>query len=151
MKCDKINKKIIFYIEGDLDQQESNEIKEHLKSCTSCRNIFDMIKQSLDLIENEKDIKPNPFAKAKLEAKIESVNKKEYIKSYTLKKALKIAAILIIGLLATFTGIKLGDGYFNNTDKSAEISEYQYYAQEYYLDDISQEIPEDYVLNINDD
>ena len=53
MKCRLIEKKLIFYIENDLDANESMLVKAHLDNCSKCMKIYSMMKQNLDFVKDD--------------------------------------------------------------------------------------------------
>ncbi len=46
-KCEKVEEKIILYLEELLDPVEKNEIKRHIENCEKCKSYFEYIKELL--------------------------------------------------------------------------------------------------------
>lgn len=48
LTCTQMDVLISFYIEGDLSTALKNQVEEHLKSCSTCRAKFDIIKSMIE-------------------------------------------------------------------------------------------------------
>lgn len=47
MKCNNTHTKLIFYLDGELDQQESKAIQAHLQECETCHALYSQLKSTL--------------------------------------------------------------------------------------------------------
>lgn len=61
MNCEDIREKLIDYIDGDLDKQEEEVVKNHLGECEECRSELEQLQSIASYIENKKQqiITPN--------------------------------------------------------------------------------------------
>ena len=48
MKCEKLHKKLIFFLDGDLPEKEAQEINSHLNECTDCAAFAEDMKKTLE-------------------------------------------------------------------------------------------------------
>ncbi len=62
MDCKKIEKLLIRYLEGDLDEQFKSFIEKHLQECRQCEGEFLLLKQILETAKSEEV--PSPPAEA---------------------------------------------------------------------------------------
>ena len=53
MKCEKLHKKLIFFLDGDLPEKEAQEINSHLNECTDCDAFAEDMKKTLGIIQEE--------------------------------------------------------------------------------------------------
>lgn len=113
MNCKNVNKKLIFYIENDLPDNEAVEIQKHLSECKQCRAKYHFLKQTLAEIEYQKNIKANPFIATRILSRTADTTQK-----YRLKKALSSVLIALFLLFAIFLGKKSADFYYNNSIKN---------------------------------
>lgn len=152
MKCKAIHSKMIFYLENDLSKQERASFEDHLHNCSSCKEILQEMQQTLSVIETEKQVRPNPFAMTRIKAKIESHKDKHRIvlPQIQLTKTFRIAAAVVIFLIAGFSGVVLGNKYISNKIATSENSEYEYLAEQYFPDTYESETLENYLINQNE-
>ena len=78
MKCKKVNKLLVRYLEGDLNEQNKSSIEKHLQECKQCEGELILLKQILETAKSEEA--PSPSAdywasySARLWQKIENAN-----------------------------------------------------------------------------
>jgi anti-sigma factor RsiW len=139
MDCSKVNKYLIFYIEGDLDDEKSRSVEEHLRLCPGCAALADMLKESLGVIEQEKKVnEDNDFATSVI-ARMDSEKKSADTPLFNMFRYAAAAAVIIFGV---FTGINIAKIVSGSGDYSTvEISD-----EEYYLYDMFQEPIESFFL-----
>ncbi len=125
MKCKHIENKIIFYIEGSLQEKEESDIKKHIENCKSCYNIYNQMKLSLAVIDNEKDKIPNPFLYTRIKQNIDDLENtnKNFIFSPKNKMALQSAFATFFLAVGIFAGVFLGNTLSNDIKISDQISE----------------------------
>jgi predicted anti-sigma-YlaC factor YlaD len=107
MDCKSIEKKLIFYLEGDLPDEENKIISSHIKGCNQCAAKLQYIQESIQTIELEKSTVPKPFLFTRIQARMQS--KENKIRRLILAP-LAIASILTIGL---FVGTLVGKSTIN--------------------------------------
>jgi len=135
--CKLIEKKLIFYIDNELNVNESALVKAHLEKCPSCQCLLNQLGECLNLIEEDKLKETNPFFQARLMEKIKSQDKKLPVWSWIPKKqlAFQFTIYILLGFFALLAGIYLGSG---NTvvDESSLIeqidtTDYELFANSY--------------------
>lgn len=47
--CKEVVKEISNYLDGDLDEETKNQLREHLKKCSNCQVIFDTTRKTIEL------------------------------------------------------------------------------------------------------
>ncbi len=60
MDCQKIQKLIPLYLDANLEDRESQTVREHLKDCPHCQNELDLFEKSWDLLSKWEDVEPDP-------------------------------------------------------------------------------------------
>lgn len=60
MRCDEIQKRLVAYVDHELDPMSSNNIKCHLEQCPQCRAQLGEITQMLSLYKSIPEVKPQP-------------------------------------------------------------------------------------------
>ena len=110
MKCKTLHKKLIFFLEGDLPENEANEMKAHLAKCESCAAFAEDMKKTLGIIQVEKSPEVNPFFYTRLKARMENekVQEKQRVGFPIWEKVLQPAFFSLLLLAGIYTGIKIG-------------------------------------------
>lgn len=144
MNCKNINKKIIFYLDKNLNKEEYDAVKTHLDGCASCKALTGKLKDALMQIELEKDVRPDPYFYTRLQTRINSENQAQ---SSVFSKIFQPAMAMLLILVAILSGIVLGNRYFTSGNDQLQITENQYYTEDYYLDEYSYEGIQYYLFN----
>ncbi|MCF8233357.1 MAG: zf-HC2 domain-containing protein [Bacteroidales bacterium] len=151
MKCIDVENKLIFYLEGDLKTQDNIFIEKHLDHCGKCRKLFDALQATWSVMDDEKAMTPDPFVYNRIMARLESSGmKKKKAGPIGIPRLVRVAAIVLLLVLAGFTGTLLGSKYVQNNLLPEDLDPYEYYAQEFYLDSYADESIEYYILNQNE-
>ena len=110
MKCNTIHKKLIFYLDGELPQQEMEDIKNHLSECKECALFAEELKKTQAILTSEKSIEPNPFFYTRLKARMEAEESVNYTPSWqpAWVKVLQPAVFSIILIAGVYFGSKIG-------------------------------------------
>lgn len=147
MKCSEIKDKLIAYMQNDLPEAEMKAFEEHLSQCSDCMYIYNMVQDQWQVIEEEKQLEPDPFYLTRIEQAIDNINKKSSDHSYTLvfRTVRSVAAVLIL-LISIATGIFIGS-QFNDKATATYESEYEYYSDLMYLNSYEDEPIENFLLN----
>ncbi len=111
MKCKKLHKKLIFFLEGDLPEREANEVAIHLDECARCAAFAVELKKTLKIIDQERSPEVNPFFYTRLKARMQEQEeaKRERIGFPVWEKVLQPAFFTLIMLAGIYTGIKIGE------------------------------------------
>ncbi len=151
MKCSEVQKKLIFYIEKELGNSSKNEIESHLRECKNCNLLYSEISKTYGVLDNYKQLKPNPFFYTRLNEKIKEIDKKEsgILFRPSIIKILQPIAISLVLVLSLVLGIIIGNEFSNESyfsDNSIE-SDLQVYSDNYYLNEIEEESFENFLIN----
>ncbi len=119
MECKKCHSKLMIYLEGGLEEQEQKDIARHLEACSDCHNFAEHLKTTLDIIQVEKQIKPDPFLYTRVMAKLEFGSKVLPTRLFPSFRWIQAVAAGLVLLLGVFGGIGLG--------KSLIVGENQHY------------------------
>jgi predicted anti-sigma-YlaC factor YlaD len=140
MNCKLIEKKLIFYIDNELDAKDSASVRAHLDECPKCKFIYNQIYESLELINEDKLTDSNPFFYTRV---MEGIRKKSAYKPELKwlpgkQFVLQTSLYLILGIFALLLGTYLGSGH-TFVDETAlsnqtDTTDYQLFANSYKLD-----------------
>ncbi len=136
--CKKTQKKLIAYLNLQLEEEKSREIGEHLASCSLCKQEADKLRATWDLLGSYTLDRNFPDLTPAILEKIDAPAEKNNIFQYVMNNLLQIPApafCLLIAMLAIPPGALLGknlyssfsgytDSYLGETyrDQSEEIS-----------------------------
>jgi len=120
MKCKTLHKKLIFFLEGDLPENEANEMKAHLAECESCAAFAEDMKKTLGIIQTEKSPDVNPFFFTRLKTRIEKQAEKTAKPTGfpVWEKVLQPAFFSLLLMAGIYTGIKIGQPANTEANKS---------------------------------
>jgi hypothetical protein len=135
--CRLIEKKLIFYIDNELDEKESGLVMAHISECTDCQFLFRELSDGLKLLDEDKLTDSNPFFITRVMEKMKNESQNEATWNWIPKRklALQFAIYIILGIFAIITGFYLGSG--NNVvdeitfDEQIDTTDYQYFANSY--------------------
>ena len=68
-KCRNIQNKFIPHIEGELSNTEKAIVENHIQQCKQCIKQYQFLKETLSLINIEKEVNPKPFLYTRINAK----------------------------------------------------------------------------------
>lgn len=105
MRCSKVKRKLISFIDNELSPPERTKIEGHLKSCSLCREELNNISQVFESFCRVEEIEPSPHFRNVVIQRINTQNKEpvsiaKWFQYIIWKPVPKIAAIiLLMGLL----------------------------------------------------
>ena len=144
MKCKTANKKLTLYFNNNLSVAQNEAIKNHLKNCESCYNLYSELKTTYNLIEKKETLKPNPFLYTRINQQLVNIknieNQPIFIPAY--KKVLQTVLLSFVILIAVGGGIKLGSLSGIQQEKQILVSQ----TTEFYFNDLGQEKIEFFLL-----
>ncbi|MBI4650064.1 zf-HC2 domain-containing protein [Candidatus Desantisbacteria bacterium] len=141
MNHKNIQKKFLFYIDGNLPASEMNMVKEHISLCPLCSKHLDEIseiwKQEKILEERE----PSPYIWKKLEKNIREYENNKYTFLYIdIKKRfdflMRPVLLSFMLFIAIITGYYLENFLSNNIDLNADVANEQI-TKIFYIDTLS--------------
>lgn len=115
MKCKAIHKKLIFFLEGDLPEDEMQEIKEHLSRCPGCMMFAQEMKKTLAVMQLEIPVQVTSYFYTRIKARMEEQDEKQWKNAgfSILQKALQPVLFTVLLMAGIYTGIKIGGNAFN--------------------------------------
>ncbi len=143
MKCKTVHKKLFLYIDNETTDSENVKINNHLQSCENCKQLYYDLKTTLNIINEQETLKPNPFLYTRIKQKLDVIEdkRKQNIFVPVYKKILQPVLLSFLLIVGFFFGIKIGNTY--ETKKYEDIS----LKTELYFDDFQQEEIEILLLN----
>ncbi|MEA3450852.1 MAG: zf-HC2 domain-containing protein [Bacteroidota bacterium] len=145
MKCKTAHKKLTHYFNNELSVAEDEAIKNHLKNCENCYNLYSELKTTYNLIEKKETLKPNPFLYTRINQQLINIKNKEnqpvFIPAY--RKVLQTVLLSFVILIAVGAGIKLGSLSGIQQEEKILVSP----TTEFYFNDLGQEKIEVFLLN----
>ena len=110
MKCKTLHKKLIFFLDGDLPENEANEMKTHLTECELCAAFAEDMQKTLGIIQIEKSPEVTPFFYTRLKAWMENekFTAEKRIGFPVWEKVLQPVFFSLLLLAGIYTGIKIG-------------------------------------------
>jgi len=108
MNCQLCQKEMDAYLWGKLPGGTRVQVEEHLGTCSECAESYRLVKLAANVINEEKELKSNPFLVTKIMAGIESANQthESHITSliyyHLFRSAMitgSIAAAMVIGIM----------------------------------------------------
>ncbi len=137
MNCREIQKKLIFFIEGDLDSNDSSYVNGHIENCKDCQFLFNQLKSSLEFIENDKQTETNPFFYTRVMAGLAAQPKQNILINWLRQKqySIQVLAYSLIVVAAITLGHYLGKDRviveLETVSQENEISDNQLFAESY--------------------
>ena len=127
MDCKSIHKKLIFFIDGDLPDDEMKVVSKHLIHCQECNVFAESLRKTMEVVEVEKQYEPSTYFYTKLKAKLEKqlepapVETGGLVWERILQPALFVI-LLIAGMYGGFlSGRMAGETSFNTNHQVTEV------------------------------
>lgn len=144
MKCKTIHKKLIFFLEGDLPEEQMQEVKAHLSRCAECAAFAEDMKKTLAVVQLEIPDQVSPFFYTRVKARMEGEKENE-IKMGGLsvwEKILQPALFVILLLTGIYTGVKIG----SNAGSQRQAAKYTQIEVVPYLNEMEAEPLETFLM-----
>ncbi|MDA3816823.1 MAG: zf-HC2 domain-containing protein [Prolixibacteraceae bacterium] len=134
-KCRNIQNILLPYIEGELSNAEKAFVDSHIQQCKQCMEQYQFLKETLSLINIEKDVKPKPFLYTRINARQTSKQRPQ------LNWATATTWATIVLLIGIVIGTALGRATLPEENSTPS------YTTAYLLDDTQMETLEYKLLN----
>jgi anti-sigma factor RsiW len=110
MKCKRLHKRLIFFLEGDLPKEKMLQISKHLTECKECFLFAEELKKTLGIIDAEKLTEVNPYfytrLKARMDNQVEENSTAQLQTVFTrILQPVMFSFLLMVGI---YSGIKIG-------------------------------------------
>jgi predicted anti-sigma-YlaC factor YlaD len=153
MNCSEIQRNLIKYLDGDLQEDMKIRMEEHLDQCTACLNYYTVLKNTWNNLGKDR-IPHQPFFYEKLRYEMERREAKPSFTTYNIRKwILQPAMYFVILGFGIYLGIQLGRGFEpQNFALESDPSEYiDTYVNSQYLNGMELEVIEKEFLIENQD
>lgn len=118
MDCQEILELLPLYIEGELEKNEENAVKEHLKTCEKCKEELKFLESILKETAHLPEIEPSEDFHAKLKEKLKTAKQVKTIDVKKAFKAFRVAAVSAAVIAVCVTALNSG---FYKLDNSALV------------------------------
>lgn len=118
-----IKKKLILYLDGDLPEHETAEVKVHVSQCSSCEKELRLLSSVWISKNSPEKITTPEYLWTKIDARLREINNENQIRSFIkIVPALRLTVMVILLLGAIFLGNYVGR--VSNDDFADRIDEY---------------------------
>ncbi len=114
MKCRTIDKKLVFFIENKLEENEAQLVANHLNVCASCASKAEYLRAFWNDLEAEKNVQTKPFLYTRILARM---NQHAETKIRWIIAPASLAAVLVLGLL-------VGNWFAQSTVNASQTTEW---------------------------
>jgi len=113
MNCQLCQKELDAYQEGKLPEGIRIQVETHLDKCKVCAESYQLISLANKVMDEEKEMKSNPFLVTRIMASIEELeqNRESYQRIPAYQSILKPALISVSIAAAIFIGVLVGNIY----------------------------------------
>jgi len=59
MKCKKVRRKLVAYIDGELEKKQELLVKRHLLKCAECRKEADLLSKTSHFLKSKQCLRPS--------------------------------------------------------------------------------------------
>ena len=131
MKCTKTNIDFLTFLDGNLSQPVQEAIKEHLATCSACRQKLDNLKAVYTSIETQKvEFRANPFLASKVWAKLQDERITSTAPIVTMRRPI-IASIAAAGIVLGITMGTLFNTWISERNSYEQTNSWTQIAEEY--------------------
>ncbi len=162
MRHKQIQKKLIFFLDGELTDHEMTGIRRHLEQCSLCATRFEAISNVYQMGDTVKRPEPSSYLWALLAQRIEESETHEHLFADYFEQLVKLArpaAVLLMLVAGISLGIYLGSvptpAAANNVTDQPSVQELEQFYNSIYLDSFRDLPPESvggvYVTLVSDE
>lgn len=108
MKCKNVHNKLIFFLEMELPVSEMEQVQKHLDECSECARFAAEMKNTLQILDNDKVNDENPFFYTRVKERLSKQAEEQPAVRPVLVRILQPVAFSILLLLGVYGGFKLG-------------------------------------------
>lgn len=119
MNCKEYQESMMQYLDGDLNDIESAQLKQHLKSCPECSREYEEVGHILKMLETDSIIEPPLDFEEKVMERVRTVQPQWLkISDRTMRFLYGFTSFLLILLLSMFTVYMFTEGVFKSVTES---------------------------------
>ena len=104
MNCSKIKKLLPVFLDGELEYEKQELVRQHLSTCSECSSEAKLVSKTWDLLDKLETIEPSKEARAKFWKKVasEELDKSPNIFSWN-KFLFKWSPVMVAAVLLVFS------------------------------------------------
>ncbi|MCE4563759.1 zf-HC2 domain-containing protein [Maribellus sp. CM-23] len=121
MKCEEVKLNIPELIDGKLDAVTVAKMELHLKSCASCREVFNDLNSFLKFTDSLPEIEPPSGMKEEFMMMFNEQTSSQKGRMIILPSWIKVAAVVVLALGTFAAGYFSGSGNGQNVQLAAEV------------------------------
>ena len=149
MKCKKVRKKLLIFLDEELSERQRIEIQNHLNGCPGCLKQVGVLSKLWTVAGELERIEPSPYLWNNLSLRIaEYESSKNLFSAFfeTIDRYAVPATTIVIFLIGIFIGISLGN--FPNSQKpkasslNSDVTAKEKFVKSSYLDSFDDLPPE---------
>jgi anti-sigma factor RsiW len=106
MKNKCIHNDLIFYLDNELSVEKRTAVEKHLEECADCQSFLAFLKESIQIIDKEKNQEVSPFFYTRLSARLDE--KQVYQTQSQWVRLAQPAFFSLVLLAGIYGGLKLG-------------------------------------------
>jgi len=109
MNCQLCQKELEAYRDGKLPGHLKTQVESHLNSCVTCSGIYRLESLADKVIDQEKELLPDPFIATRVMAFVDSLEDSRNKSGTVFSRVLKPVMVTVSMAAAIFFGILLGN------------------------------------------
>jgi len=117
MNCQLCQKELEDYRDGKLPGDLKTQVESHLNSCVTCSGIYRLENLADKVIDQEKELLPDPFIATRVMAFVDSLEDSRNKSGTVFSRVLKPVMVTVSMAAAIFFGILLGNLTLPVTDR----------------------------------
>jgi predicted anti-sigma-YlaC factor YlaD len=119
MNCQLCQKESDVYREGKLPPDMRIQVEAHIKECEKCAESYRLQALAERVINQEKEIRSNPFLSTRIMTRIENIETPGYETIPAFRRILKPALITVSMAAAILYGVMVGNIYQSGQSKNS--------------------------------
>jgi hypothetical protein len=136
MKHSEIEKNLIVYIDGSIDERRRCQVEEHLSECPRCSDKLAILADAWNNSSKYQKFEPSHFIWSKIEYSLnypdQNFSSKTLLNNFSYVFKFSVAAIILIA--SVLLGNYIGDVPHFSSDPAPEAGENQHLVRNYHLD-----------------
>jgi predicted anti-sigma-YlaC factor YlaD len=121
MKCSRIRRRLSAFLDGEVTEEEKQQILEHLKFCPDCQKELDELHKLSDSLDSFEEIEPSPYFMIRLKQRIAEREERSLIRfpfvEWTRHVAVPVGVTALI-IFSLFLGGHLGKAMYQTIAES---------------------------------
>jgi predicted anti-sigma-YlaC factor YlaD len=130
MDCQHIQGNLMAYLEGGLDRTITREIEQHLASCSTCRGFADLLQETFQMIDAEKNVQFDPYQISHIQAAL--ANRGRVRQRVFTPVRIQTIIIAVVICILVYAGFNTGSTFFYQSSLKND-----YETEVYYLNDMN--------------